>query len=216
MKAKSKDYRLAAKPVEGLSCEALHWSLIENIWDDYWAAFARKNNSPQNVELFLSELTAGQRAAVAVRILDNKVRLHGWGDVVSNMVFHHEVFLAEVRLAYELLNAGQFLALLKRVLIEYKSRLSEIDPIETEFKTISAKRKQFNVDANDTRFAEDSKRFWDLHDQKAKLMESLMCDRQTWREQFLALADSPETKIESLVERYVKTNAADFFVAQAS
>ena len=164
----------------------------------------------------MSELTAGQRAAVAVRILDNKVRLHGWGDLVSNMVFHHEIFLTEARLAYGLLNAGQFLALLERVLVKYNSRLSEIDPIEMEFKTISAKRKQFNIDPNDPRFAEDSKKFWDLHDQKAKLMASLTRDRQTWREQFLVLADSPDTKIESLVETYVKTNIADFFLTQTS
>ena len=214
MKPDTKDYRLRKRQSEGLSCEALHWALIENIWDDYWAAFKKdkETKSSKKAESFLKNLTAGQRAAVVVRIFDNMVRLHGWGNVISSQVFCLEVFLPEIRSAYILLEAEQFLELFDRVLKEYDKRLSEIELLEAEIKKISRKRKLFSIKPGDIRFAEDSDQFWNLYDKKTKVTDTLIRDRQRWRKKFLSLADSSETKIEINVQVYVEQNPTDFFV----
>lgn len=156
-------------------------------------------------------MTTGQRALVAVRVLNNTVRVAGWGSVVSNLAMCADVLHCEIRSAYSLLDAKHYSELFERVVKLYNERTSEIDNLTLEIKNISQKRKQLNIRPGDSAFTDDSPKFWELHEEKEKLTSELIQERQRWREEFITLADSPITQIERLVEIYVKLHPEDFF-----
>ena len=208
-----KDYKLPREKAKKLSDKNIHWLPIEQIWDAYWEAISkqRKLESPEKAEILLKKLTNGQRALLAVRVLNNIVLVAGWGNVVSNLALCVDVLHREIRSAYSLLDAHHYSELFERVVKLYNERSSDIEKLDIEIKNISQKRKQLNIRTGDSAFADDSPKFWELYEEKERLTSGLIQERQRWREEFIALTDSPTTRIERVVEIYVKLHPEEFF-----
>jgi hypothetical protein len=133
----------------------LHWALIENYWDDYWAAFRKQSKleDSEKAKIFVKKLTIGQRSLVSVRVLDNMVRTNGWGSVVTNLALSVDVLQREIRVAYSLLGARHYSELFECVVKLYNKRMSVIERLALDIKKISEKRKQLNIRPGKKAFA---------------------------------------------------------------
>jgi hypothetical protein len=213
-KAAPRDYRLSRKKAGRLRGVDLHWALIENIWDDYWEAMSIGKREikagSERFAAFIAILTPGQRALVAIRVLNNMVRIGGWQSALVNSACRIDVLHNEIRAAYHLLNTPQYAELFERVVRIHSERLAPINTLTREFLKIHQRRKRLRSLVGDRRFAEYLEKSIQLIDQRGRLEATLAAERRRWREEFLHLADSRATRVERYIQAYVDSHAEEF------
>lgn len=206
------DYRIARSKGVRLRGERLHWALIEGIWDRYWAVTQKNQKTEVKIlEEFLAGLTAGQRALLAIKQLDNMVRVGGWRDVVENMVLNLQAVHREILAGYRLVAAKPYRALFKRVVAKSGAWTDALRKVQKNLVKLVKKRQQLGIGPGDPRFTTGSSTFWRLKDRSAELQRNFMEQLRTWRSEYLKMRDSPETSLENLIDSYVVTHPKEFY-----
>lgn len=199
-----RDYRLSSRRAARASGEKLHWELIKGISDDYWTTL---KGSRSDAEGFAGCLTSGQRALIALDILNKDLSLpDGFGQFISYQA-GADFLTAEVADAYRLLGLPQLASWFDRAVsasgdIAQQSRIC--NQVSDEYKRVSQRD-------GEAAAAE-------LKTVRGNLLRALVRRRReladVWDElttEFNLLMAAPETAFVSKVEHYVAKHPAEFF-----
>jgi len=201
--AQARDYRVSRKKVETLRGEKLHWALIAKVWDEYWEPL--KAGKQQIVD-FLPALSKGQRALIAIDILNKNV-LH-LGGLVSffGTQAGADVLTAEAAAGFHLLKARPYQDLFKRA-IAVGGDLTRLGREVAEAHSMVSAAKQTGAESA----IQAARQNWNaVFNQKRKREAALAESLEALTEQFAALLQSPDKNIERFLEAYVDAHPGEF------
>jgi hypothetical protein len=207
-KVAPRDYRVSRKKARKLHGEALHWALIAKIWDDYWEALRTGKSLAAE---FIAELSPGQRALVAIDILDKQVlRMGGFKEVVG---FYHcpDLFISEACAAYNLLRARPYADLLQRVIKMSTEKTAPITALTQEVTELRREKEKLKLLPGMKAFASLTARFRQLYDERSERERERAEAWEKLNAEFRVLIDSPKTRIETYIEAYVNVHPDEFF-----
>lgn len=198
------DYRVARSRAIKLGGEALHWELIEKIWDDYWDAL---KSGREHAQAFIANLSPGQRSLIAIDILNkNVLRFGGFQQFMATQV-GSDILVDEVAMGYRLLKAKPYIKL-----FALAAKLSGDTPAlarmsSEKFRQRQEVERRAGEKAAENLKAESRDLFMVLQKRKKEL--ATVWDELT--DDFIKLIESPETKIERCIEAYVAAHPDEFF-----
>jgi hypothetical protein len=198
-----RDYRLSSRHQGRYSGEKLHWELIKGFWDDYWTAL--KGSRP-DAEDFAASLSTGQRALIALDILNKDMSLGGFGQFISCQV-GGDFLIGEVADAYRLLG-------LTKLADWFDRSVTASGDIANHSRSCSEAAGEYErVVRRDGEAAAVQ-----LNASRAELLRSFVRRRRelsdTWSElsdEFNALMADPATGTLAKVEAYLGGNPDEFF-----
>lgn len=199
----ARDYRVAGKKIANLRGEKLHWALIQRLWDDYWEPLKR---GKQEILDFLSGLSKGQRALVAIDILNKIVlQLSGFKHFLSSQA-GADVMTSEVVAGFELLGVRVYADLLGRVL-SVAGDLSELNRKMTDQTGILDVAKK----AGDEAAIQVARRAWYIAFKDKREREDALDEQlEALTGEYKALLESKDQKIEPFIEAYFDAHRDEF------
>ncbi len=203
------DYRVPREKVERLRGKALHWALIEPVWDDYFEA---RRAGEDKFSEFLAKLSPGQRALVAINIFTkNVLHLGGLRAELANEFTGGELFHREVQDGYALLCANDYVRLVACALARSEEIRPEAMALDAKLKEGFAERERRRLRVGTKAMADHLSRFMEFFNQKAAIQQQLDIELNKLSAEFKCLCDSRKTRIESHIEAYVASHPAEFF-----
>lgn len=200
----ARDYRAPRKKTAHLRGEKLHWKLIESLWDDYWESLKA---GKQEALAFLTGLTPGQRALIAIDILDKTVlRLGGCGHFLGSTA-GADVLAAEAEAGLRLIGARPYAAVIERAR-QAAGNLPELQRAVEERSRRWEAAKKTGDDAAIQQARQAWRAAFDLKRHKEGEVAEVLASLST---EFKALLDSSDRKIESYIEAYVGTHPDEFY-----
>jgi hypothetical protein len=199
----NRDYRVPSKKVANLRREQLHWALIEKLWDDYWEPLKRGR---QEMLDFLPGLSKGQRALVAIDILTKAVvRLGGLKHFLGNQI-GADLLVPEVSAGCDLLGASPYADLFRRAL-EIGGDLPHLNRrVSEQSRVWDLARK-----AGDETAIKTARQDWRVaYDIKRKREDALEQPFEVLTDEFKALLQSRDQRIEAFIEDYFDSHPDEF------
>ena len=202
-----KDYRIK-KPKAKLNPEEFTWKLIEKLWDDYWEELKAGKESFHG---FLSLLPGGQRAIIAIDILNkNILQLEGVLGFVSNTT-GSEILCEEVRNGYSLLSAKPYLDLWSKWLAQARDLI--------ELATISQKLGNQYRAVRDTKGPEAASEIGKQYITRSRELrdckQSFEVKAGKIDQAFKSLLADEKTAIERFISEYVANHPDEFLRASS-
>ena len=199
----ARDYRVPVKQVANFRGDKLHWVLIQKLWDDYWEPLKR---GKQEILDFLPALSRGQRALVAIDILNKTVlRLSGFKHFLGSQV-GADVITSEVVAGFELVGARAYADLFGRVL-SLAGDLPDLNRKMTDQAVILNVAKQ----AGDEGAIQVARQAWlAAYEHQRKQTDMLEAQLEVLTGEYMALLDSKDQKIEPFIEAYFDAHPEEF------
>jgi len=122
-----------------------------------------------------------------------------------------EVFHREIRTAHSILGAQQFAELFERVIKLGTDRIAQIDALRREEKELWKEKDRLGIRPGDEAFAVIAAKSLNIGKEEEKLSKEFLEEQKKWRAEFLALSESPATKIERNIKAYVDAHPEEFF-----
>ena len=199
-----RDYRVSPTRHRGLRGEKLHWALIKKLWDDYWEPLKA---GKQEFLDFLPTISKGQRALIAIDILNKTVlKLGGFKHFLGTQA-GADVLASEVKAGFQLLVAEPYSALFNHVL-QVAGDLTDLNRrVADQSRRLDRAKKSMDETA-----MQAARQEWHAAFRMRRKREDELADAlEAFTSEYRALLESTDRKIEPYIEAYVDAHPEEFF-----